>query len=772
MESSRGPPRVKNKAPAPQQISAEQLLREAVDRQEPGLQAPTQRFEDLEELHEYQGRKRREFEDYVRRNRINMNNWMHYAQWELEQKEFGRARSVFERALDVDATSVTLWIRYIEAEMKTRNINHARNLLDRAVSVLPRVDKLWYKYVYMEEMLGNIAGTRQVFERWMSWEPYEGAWSSYIKLEKRYNEFDRARAIFERFTVVHPEPKNWLKWARFEEENGTSDLVREVFGLAIETLGEDFLDEKLFSAYARYETKLKEFERARAIYKYALDRLPRSKSATLHKAYTTFEKQFGDREGVDDVIIAKRRVQYEEQVKENPKNYDIWFDFVRLEETSGDEERVRDVYERAIAQIPPSQEKRHWRRYIYLWIFYAIWEEMEARNAERARQIYQECLKLIPHKKFTFAKMWLMKAQFEIRQMDLQAARKTLGNAIGACPKDKLYRGYIDLERQLFEFVRCRTLFEKQIEWNPSNTQAWIKFAELERGLDDLDRARAVFELGIAQTTLDMPELLWKAYIDFEEYEEEYPRTRTLYERLLEKTDHVKVWINYARFEINIPDGEEGDEEEDEEEDRPVSEEAKRRARKVFERAHDVMKTRNLKEDVSPDLQHLQYLIGSEVVANDRVKSHTESRTAQRVEVIRADARLARRPGGGRATDAAQGEEAAQDRRGPVRGVHGLCLPGGRPVVAEAVEAAADGVPVEGEAATATAAAAGSGHWAVVKRGLANVLLLLLFNWLNRVRIPFACYHLHLDTNHMAQLLSVQEYWPHHTNCDGREWCV
>ncbi|EER44347.1 pre-mRNA-splicing factor CLF1 [Histoplasma capsulatum H143] len=564
MEASRGPPRVKNKAPAPQQISAEQLLREAVDRQEPALQAPTQR----------------------------MNNWMRYAQWELEQKEFRRARSVFERALDVDPTSVVLWIRYIEAEIKTRNINHARNLLDRAVTILPRVDKLWYKYVYMEEMLGNIAGTRQVFERWMTWEPDEGAWGAYIKLEKRYNEFDRVRAIFERFTVVHPEPKNWIKWARFEEEYGTSDLVREVYGLAIETLGEDFMDEKLFIAYARYEAKLKEFERARAIYKYALDRLPRSKSIALHKAYTTFEKQFGDREGVEDVILSKRRVQYEEQVKENPKNYDIWFDFVRLEESSGDVDRVRDVYERAIAQIPPSQEKRHWRRYIYLWIFYALWEELETKDMDRARQIYQECIKLIPHKKFTFAKIWLMKAQFEIRQMDLQTARKTLGHAIGACPKDKLFKGYIDIERQLFEFVRCRKLFEKQIKWNPANCQAWIKFAELERGLDDIDRARAIYELGISQPVLDMPELLWKSYIDFEEYEGEYNRTRMLYERLLEKTDHVKVWINYARFEINIPEGDE-----EEEEERPVSEEAKRRARKVFERAHNVFKEKEMKEE-------------------------------------------------------------------------------------------------------------------------------------------------------------------------------
>jgi crooked neck len=590
---SRTAPRVKNKAAAPVQISAEQLLREAVDRQEPGLQAPTQRFADLEELHEFQGRKRKEFEDYVRRNRVNMNNWMRYAQWELEQKEYRRARSIFERALDVDSTSVVLWIRYVEAEMKTRNINHARNLLDRAVTILPRVDKLWYKYVYMEETLGNIPGTRQVFERWMSWEPDEIAWMAYVKLEKRYGEYDRARAIFERFTVVHPEPRNWIKWAKFEEENGTSELVREVFGIAIEALGDDFMDEKLFIAYAKYEAKLKEFERARAIYKYALDRLPRSRAVALHKSYTTFEKQFGNREGVEDVILSKRRVQYEEELKNDPKNYDIWFDLARLEETGGDVDRTRDVYERAIAQIPTSQMKRDWRRYIFLWIFYALWEETYNKDIDRTRQIYQECLKLIPHKKWTFAKIWLMKAQFEIRQNQLTAARKTLGQAIGMCPKDKLFRGYIELEKQLFEFLRCRTLFEKQIEWNPSNSQAWIQFAELERGLDDIERARAIFELAIDQETLDMPELAWKAYIDFEEDEEAYDRARSLYERLLAKTDHVKVWINYARFEINVPDADD----DGSDSDRPVSQEAKDRARAVFKRANDLFKDKDLKEE-------------------------------------------------------------------------------------------------------------------------------------------------------------------------------
>jgi len=168
------------------------------------------------------------------------------------------------------------------------------------------------------------------------------------------------------------------------------------------------------------------------------------------------------------------------------------------------------------------------------------------------------------------------------------------------CPKDKLFVGYVDLERKLFEFVRCRTLYEKHVEYNPANCQTWIRFAELERGLDDLDRTRAIFELAVAQPQLDMPELLWKAYIDFEEEEGEYERTRALYERLLAKTDHVKVWISYAHFEINIPDDDneaEGEGEEDEEQEQPVSDEAKARARKVFERALKSMRDKDLKEE-------------------------------------------------------------------------------------------------------------------------------------------------------------------------------
>lgn len=162
-------------------------------------------------------------------------------------------------------------------------------------------------------------------------------------------------------------------------------------------------------------------------------------------------------------------------MKTNPLNYDAWFDYLRLLEEDQNIEVVRDTYERAISNIPPSQDKRFWRRYIYLWINYALFEELEAEDIEKTRDVYKACLDIIPHKKFTFAKIWLLCAQFEIRQKNLQGARKVMGVAIGKCPKNKLFRGYIDLELQLREFERCRILYEKFLEFGPENCTTWMK---------------------------------------------------------------------------------------------------------------------------------------------------------------------------------------------------------------------------------------------------------------------------------------------------------
>ncbi|PNX57893.1 crooked neck 1-like protein, partial [Trifolium pratense] len=102
---------------------------------------PIDKITDQMELDEYRLRKRKQFEDLIRRDRRNISVWVKYAE-------------------------------YAEFEMKNNFIDHASSVWECAVTLLPQVDKLWFKYVHMEEMDGNVTRTRGVFERWMEWMPW------------------------------------------------------------------------------------------------------------------------------------------------------------------------------------------------------------------------------------------------------------------------------------------------------------------------------------------------------------------------------------------------------------------------------------------------------------------------------------------------------------------------------------------------------------------------------------------------------------------------
>ena len=113
---------VKNRAPAAIQISAEQLLREARERQIDEEVSTAQResmlkrqqIHDPQELAMYQAQKRRDFEEKLRHTLHNLQSYLRYADWEASQLEFRRARSIYERALNVDYRDFTVWIKYAE----------------------------------------------------------------------------------------------------------------------------------------------------------------------------------------------------------------------------------------------------------------------------------------------------------------------------------------------------------------------------------------------------------------------------------------------------------------------------------------------------------------------------------------------------------------------------------------------------------------------------------------------------------------------------------
>lgn len=370
---------VKNRAPAPIQIAAEQILREAAERQEQHVLDPITKIHDAEEYQAHLQSRRKTFEDNIRYRREHIGNWVKYARFEEDNKEFERARSVFERALEVEHRSSELWLRYAEFEMRNEFVNHARNVLDRAVQILPRIDFLWYKYVYMEEMLGDTPKCRVTFERWMKWMPDDNAWLSYARFETRCKKLEAARAIMERYVNAYPCVRSFLrfaKWAEFEAKD--VPLAREIFESALAELEVEEVNARVFKQFSSFEERQGEFERARIIYKHAvqlfhlgedvdkeaadhdLSEWEIEKRNELYKSYISFEKKHGDKADIENVIFTKQRTEYNKKLADDPLDYDSWFEYAKMEEEQGDHSAVRDVYERAVSNLPPSQNKQHW----------------------------------------------------------------------------------------------------------------------------------------------------------------------------------------------------------------------------------------------------------------------------------------------------------------------------------------------------------------------------------------------------------------------------
>ncbi|EAN32759.1 Suppressor of forked protein (Suf) family protein [Theileria parva strain Muguga] len=558
---------VKNKMPAAVQITAEQILRDAVEWQTKEVKTTKQTIADEEELNFYKAQKRKDFEDTLRRQRHHIGTWIKYAVWEANQQEFRRARSIFERALLVDPNNPSLWLRYIETEMKNKNINSARNLFDRVVCLLPRIDQFWFKYAHFEELLGNYAGARSIYERWMEWNPEDKAWMLYIKFEERCGEVDRCRSIFNRYIENRPSCMSFLKLVKFEEKYKKTSRARSAFVKCVEVLDPELLDEDFFIKFANFEQRHNNIEGANSVYEQGLKLLDKSKSEKLYDSFISFQKQFKN-EYIDDLISVKKRNEYEDDIALNPDNYDTWFNYIKLEESilenmlktcsddklGAQKDRIVQVYERAIANLPKDNNRKLWRRYSYLWIFYAFFSELQLDSKERAEEIYLKSLQILPR---DFSKIYIYLSQLYLRMGDLKKMRSVMGNAIGLCKKEKIFETYSDIELKLGNIDRCRIIFTKYVEIYPYNYKSWLAYINFELLLNEINRVRKLCEYAIEMEQMNNPEAIWNKYISIEK-NYSYSNVIALYKKLLQKTQHIKIYKEYSKYEYENGNNENG----------------------------------------------------------------------------------------------------------------------------------------------------------------------------------------------------------------------
>ena len=346
------------------QLTVEQLLREANDYKEVPIELPQEIIESKEELHLYRTNKRQWYEENIIKNRRNMALYVKYAKFEVMQHNFERMRSIYERALDIDYQNIQIWRKYIETELKYKYINHARNLLERVITYLPKIDEFWYKYTKLEQQLENPLGCRNIFQRWIQFKPNKLVWYAYIKFEIRYikilnSNHDYIRSIYESLIKCHKDIDNYIKYANFEYKIVKNILnAREIY---LRINEEMIIKNKDIATYyisfATFEQSVKEYERARQLYKYALtlDHINKNK---IYQAYVHFERKYGNNQYIEDIILAKRQFEYESIVDKDPYNYDAWLNYINLQEYKKmDHNKLDLLYQRICSYIPQEQIK-------------------------------------------------------------------------------------------------------------------------------------------------------------------------------------------------------------------------------------------------------------------------------------------------------------------------------------------------------------------------------------------------------------------------------
>lgn len=547
-----------NKTPAKIQITAEQIILESNSRQ---LDRP--RLDELDvksmiENEDLKFKRRQAWEKSVRRNLCSYETYIRYAKWEEQMESMENARSVYERALEFTRfREIKVWQNYINFEIRHQQTAYVRNLYERGVTILPRYDVLWLDYAYFEESIGNVENARKIFQRWLAWVPPVHAYLNFINFEKRQKELDRARSIFERLLIDHSIPDSYLQYYDFESKMKKFSRCRSILERGLETFGSKITEVYLLK-FAEFEESMNEIERAKAIYKFGLENLPESDRHELLSKYLQFEKRYGGNLEIELAIYDNQIQKYMEEIRENPYDYDTYYELCSLYQKLNKVDEALNFYEEVKHKVPlVSEEKSQWSCYVLLMISYANFCELTLKDIDKSRAILDELIKMTLNKKLSFGKLWIHRAFLEVRQENIAGARQIFGTAIAQCPKCSVFNSYIEMESCLKESNRVRAIFDKYIELVPGDVRPWINYAMFESRSGDINKAREIFKKAIAGEEAYNMKLIWSFYIDFEYHNGDLETVSKLFEESLNKDPEFERLQNWIEFEAsdreNIP---------------------------------------------------------------------------------------------------------------------------------------------------------------------------------------------------------------------------
>ena len=298
-----------------------------------------------------------------------------------------------------------------------------------------KVQQLWIDFAKFYESHGQLEDARLVFEKAVKVnfnkpDDLANVWAEYAEMELRHDNSKEALALLKRATTT-PDSRRTVSY-HDEHETVQNRVHRSL---------------KLWSLYADLEECFGDFDSCKRVY----DKIIELRVATP-QIVINFTVFLEEHNYFEEAFRA-----YEKGISlfKWPLVYDLWLNYLTkfIKRYGGSKlERVRDLFEQCLEDCPPEKAK-------HFYLLYAKLEE-DYGLARRAMQVYD---------------------------------RASSSVAVG--DKMEMFNIYIKRAAELYGLTYTRPIFEKAVEELPDNEarEMCVRFADLERKLGEIDRARKLF---------------------------------------------------------------------------------------------------------------------------------------------------------------------------------------------------------------------------------------------------------------------------------------
>ncbi|XP_077986681.1 pre-mRNA-splicing factor SYF1-like [Glandiceps talaboti] len=430
--------------------------------------------------------------------------WCSLADYYLRSGHFEKARDIYEEAIQTvttvrDFTQVfDAYAQFeesmISAKMETSaelgqgedddidlelRLERFEDLMDRRPLLLnsvllrqnPHNVHEWHKRVKLfegkpKDIINTYTEAVQTVDAQLATGKLYTLWVEFAKYYEQHEQLAEARVIFEKATkVTYVKVEDlasvWCEWAEME-------IRHENFDEALKLM------QKATAMPAR---KVAYGDKSEPVQKRLY------KSLKVWSMYADLEESFGtfkSTKAVYDRIIDLRIVTPQIII-----NYGMF-----LEEHNYFEEAFK-AYERGIALFKWPNVYDIWNTYLTKFI-----ERYSGTKLERARDLFEQCLENCPPK---FAKsIYLLYARLE---EDYGLARHAMAvyerSTGGVLPEEQyeMFNIYIKRAAEIYGVTHTRAIYENAIEvlHDDHAREMCLRFADLERKLGEIDRARAVY---------------------------------------------------------------------------------------------------------------------------------------------------------------------------------------------------------------------------------------------------------------------------------------